>query len=113
MAKIIEMRKAKLGASSANLGEVLRWLTNHEPEMVACVGELVQRESPTHDKLACDELCSYLEVEVERIGGRLTIHRQCFAGDHLQVDFPGPTDRKPLLLLGHFDTVNDVRTIKT
>jgi glutamate carboxypeptidase len=113
MAKIIEMRKTKLAGSSANLGEVLRWLTAHKREMAACVGELVRRESPTHDKLACDELCSYLEVEFERIGGRLTIHRQDIAGDHLQVDFPGATDRKPLLLLGHFDTVHDVGTIET
>jgi glutamate carboxypeptidase len=111
MAKIIEMRKAKLAASSANLSEVLRWLTNHEREMVACVRELVERESPTHSKLACDELCSYLEVQFERIGGRLKIHRQGIAGDHLQVDFPAANDRKPLLLLGHFDTVYDTGTL--
>ncbi len=111
MAKIIEMRKAKLPESSAGLSEVLRWLTDRELAMVACVRELVLRESPTHNKLACDELCSYLEVQFERIGGRVKIHRQGIAGDHLQVDFGGVIGRKPLLLLGHFDTVYDAGTL--
>ena len=69
--------------------EVLRWLTEREREMVACVRELVVRESPTHNKLACDELCSYLAVEFERLGGQVKMHRQDIAGDHLQVDFTG------------------------
>ena len=72
----------------------------------------MERESPTHNKLACDELCSYLAVEFERIGGQVRVHREDIAGDHLQVDFPGAEDRKPLLLLGHFDTVYDVGTLK-
>ena len=107
------MRKTSLPESSDNLSEVLRWLTGREREMVACVAELVQRESPTHNKLACDELGTHLEVQFERIGGRVKIHRQDIAGDHLQVDFCGAEDRKPVLLLGHFDTVYDVGTIES
>jgi glutamate carboxypeptidase len=80
--------------------------------MVTCVRELVERESPTHNKLACDELCSYLAVEFERLGGHVTVHREGLAGDHLEVDFKGPEGRRPLLLLGHFDTVYDVGTLK-
>ncbi len=81
--------------------------------MVACVKELVSRESPTRSKLACDELCTYLQVQFERIGGRAKIHRQDTAGDHLQVNFAGSAGRRPLLLLGHFDTVYDLGTLKT
>jgi len=113
MAKIIEMGKTKLPESSNDLSEVLRWLTARRREMVTCVRELVLRESPTHNKLACDKLCSYLEVQFERIGGRVKIHRQGIAGDHLQVDFGGTADCKPLLLLGHFDTVYDAGTLKS
>src|SRR5271157_2431940 len=113
MTKITEIRKKKPPESSDNLGEVLRWLTRREREMVACVRELVVRESPTRSKVACDKLCSYLEVQFERIGGRVKIHRQGIAGDHLQVDFGGTADCKPLLLLGHFDTVYDAGTLKS
>ena len=49
--------------------------------------ELVVRESPTHNKAACDALCSYLEEAFQALGGRVKVHRQSKAGNHLQVDF--------------------------
>jgi len=113
MAKILEMAKTKLPHSNASLNEILRWLTSQQRRIVACVRELVERESPTQNKLACDELCSYLAVEFERLGGHVTVHREGLAGDHLQVDFSASVGRKPLLLLGHFDTVYDVDTLKS
>ena len=81
--------------------------------MVECVREQVVRESPTRSKLRCDELSSYLVIEFERIGGRVKIHRQPQAGDHLQVDFSASDKRKPVLLLGHIDTVYDLGALKT
>ena len=113
MAKILEMAKRKLPQSSTDLKKALQWLTEHEREMVSCVHELVIRETPTHNKLACDELCSYLAVKFERLDGQVRVHREDIAGDHLQVDFTGGKQRQPLLLLGHFDTVYDVGTIES
>jgi glutamate carboxypeptidase len=81
--------------------------------MVASVREMVLRESPTHDKQACDELCSYLAKEFEHLGGQVRIHKQRSAGNHLQVNFAGGSGRKPVLLLGHFDTVYDLGTLQT
>ena len=80
--------------------------------MVECVRELVIRESPTHSKLACDELSTYLEIEFDRADGHVIVHRQSDAGDHLQVDFASPHRREPVLLLGHLDTVYDLGTLK-
>jgi glutamate carboxypeptidase len=77
------------------------------------VRELVLRESPAQDKQACDALCSYLAREFECLGGRVIIHRLRLAGNHLQVNFAGAKGRKPVLLLGHFDTVYDVGTLRT
>jgi len=113
MAKIIDIAHKRLPASDAGLNRISRWLSDRQHEMVACVRELVVRESPTHSKLACDELSSYLAVEFERLDGHVKVHRQGIAGDHLQVDFSGDQRRAPLLLLGHFDTVYDVGTIET
>ena len=80
--------------------------------MVEQVREMVVRESPTHDKPACDALCDYLARQFEALGGRVKIHRQANAGNHLQVDFAGPEGRKPVLLLGHYDTVYDLGTLE-
>ena len=81
--------------------------------MVANVRELVVRESPTDDKHACDNLASFLAADFQRIGGRVKIQSQKQAGNHLQVDFKGPKGRSPILLLGHYDTVYELGTLKT
>jgi glutamate carboxypeptidase len=99
--------------SSLELNEILRWLTGRQSEMVEQVRQMVVRESPTHDKPVCDALCGYLAQRFETLGGQVTIHRQPKVGNHLQVDFAGRRGRKPVLLLGHYDTVYDIGTLKT
>lgn len=84
-------------------------LNRKESEMVASLRRLVELESPSQDKAALDRIGRHLADEFEKLGGRIKFHRQQTAGDHLQVDFPGA--RKPILLLGHMDTVWDVGTL--
>ncbi len=106
------MSKSNLRQPDTRLDAILHWLTEREPEMIANLRELVMQESPTQDKPACDQLCSHLAREFERLGGRVRIHRQRVAGNHLQVDFPGASRHKPVLLLGHLDTVYDLGTLQ-
>ncbi len=108
------MTTTKSMSSEVELNKnVLSWLTDRQPEMIEQVRELVVRESPTHDKPACDALCAYLAEQFLPIGGKMRVHRQPKAGNHLQVDFTGARGRKPVLLLGHYDTVYDLGTLKT
>jgi glutamate carboxypeptidase len=107
------MTKTPAANSNRDPTDVLRWLTAHQPEMVADVRELVTRESPTHDKAACDMVCDYLAQQFRALSGKVTIHRQKTAGNHLQVAFAGPKGQKPVLLLGHYDTVYDLGALKT
>ena len=104
---------AKSKGRQPNPREILPWLTARQSEMVASLREMVLRESPTQDKQACDALCSYLAAQFECLGGRVRIHRQRSAGNHLQVIFTGAKGREPVLLLGHFDTVYDMGTLQT
>jgi glutamate carboxypeptidase len=98
--------------ASTRLTAISDWLSARQPLMVAGVREMVLRESPTHGKAACDALCSYLAEQFRELGGRIKIHRQKSAGNHLQVNFPGSKGRKPVLLLGHYDTVYDLGTLQ-
>ena len=107
------MTKPKNRQPHADYRQLLQWLTERQREMIANVLEMVMRESPTQDKQACDALCSYLASQFEHLGGRVRIHRQPSAGNHLQVSFIGDSARQPVLLLGHFDTVYDVGTLQT
>jgi glutamate carboxypeptidase len=99
--------------SKSALQDAQHWLVDRQRDMVEQVRELVVRESPTHDKQACDALCDYLAQQFGALGGRVKVNRQPKAGNHLQVEFTGPHGRKPLLLLGHYDTVYDLGTLST
>src|SRR5262245_22580028 len=49
----------------------------------------------------------------EGIGGHAKLHRVPSAGNHVQADFEGKKSAKPVLLLGHYDTVYPLGTLKT
>lgn len=97
----------------ADVRLLLQWLTARQPQMVDSLRELVVRESPTRDKLACDTLCSHLAAELGSRDGQVKVHREDVAGDHLQCDFGAAGERRPVLLLGHLDTVYDLGTLRT
>ncbi len=94
---------------------LLQHVTALQPQLIARLKELVQQESPSEDTAAVNAAMALVEKYARTIGGRTTYHRQKKYGDVLELRF-GPTkyvprraDRisppKPILLLGHLDTV--------
>ena len=79
--------------------------------MVETIRQMVEIESPTDNKLSVDRFSRWLAQKFEAMGGHSKFHRTAQFGDHLQVDFPGRDRRKPVLLLGHLDTVYPLGTI--
>src|SRR5262249_10044439 len=77
----------------------------HRPEMLSVLKQAVEIESASDDKAALDRCGQYLAEEFEFVGGKVTLYPQKEAGNHLKAEFPGSNGSKPLLLLGHFDTV--------
>ncbi len=73
--------------------------------MVLTIRHLVETESPSDNKEAVDRLGTLLAGRFESLGGHAKFHRVRNFGDHLQVDFVGTRSGKPVLLLGHLDTV--------
>src|SRR5437868_3414373 len=82
----------------------------HEAEMLRDIQELVEFESPSSDKRAVDRLGELLARKFQAMGGRVQLHNTQNFGNHLQADFPGRA-QKPVLLLGHIDTVWDLGTL--
>ncbi|GGG67590.1 M20 family metallopeptidase [Edaphobacter dinghuensis] len=76
--------------------------------------DLVRQESPSEDPAAVNAAVSLVEAHARALGGRIKRHRQKKFGDVLELRF-GPTrsPRKPLLLLGHLDTVWPMGTLKS
>jgi glutamate carboxypeptidase len=97
--------------------ELLQWLARAQPQMVSTIKRLVEIESPSNSKPAVDELGRHLAQELRKMGGKITLHPQRKAGDHLQADFPpgrgGNRALQPVLVLGHLDTVWDAGTLRS
>src|SRR5690348_13276982 len=83
-----------------------------EQQLLSDLKALVEIESPSSNKPAVDHLADFLAARLEHLGASAQIHRAAEFGNHVQADFPGVSESKPVLLLGHTDTVWDLGTIK-
>lgn len=76
--------------------------------LLAQLRELVAIESPSHDKIACDRALALAADWARELGASVHFHRSRTFADSLEARFfvtRGAGARKPLLLLGHLDTV--------
>ena len=93
--------------------EQLRYFEQHRDQIVETTRELCEIESPSDNKQAVDHIARLLASKFKSLGGKTQLHRSNEYGDSLQVDFGGPANRKAILLLGHYDTVYPLGTLKT
>ncbi len=93
----------------------LRYFEERQDQIVETIRALVEIESPSDNKPAVDRIAAVLAQKFEALGGRTRLHRSADFGDSLQIDFDGdrlaPAKRKPVLLLGHYDTVYPLGTL--
>jgi len=99
--------------ASPELARRLRHFEDRNEQIVETIRQLVEVESPSDNKAAVDRLGSLLAGRFEGLGGHAKFHRTRDFGDHLQVDFPGKSGSKPLMLLGHLDTVYPLGTLQS
>lgn len=93
-------------------GDVLEYFEKRHDEIVRLIGEIVNIESPSHDVDRSRAVTGWVEEQAVASGAELNIERiESPDGDHLIIRaFTG--DAKPVLLLGHTDTVHPVGTNK-
>jgi glutamate carboxypeptidase len=93
--------------------ERLQQFKANQPILLQTIREFVEIESPSDNKPAADKMGAYLAKKFAGIGGMPRIHPATDHGDNVQIDFPGRNKQKPVLLLGHFDTVYPLGTLRT
>lgn len=71
---------------------------------------LVEIESPSDNKQAVDRCVEAVSAMASHLGGRVRRHRRTHSGDILEVRF-GPRGPRPVMLLGHLDTVWPLGTL--
>ncbi len=93
-----------------------------QPALLQLLRRLVLAESPSDDKAAVDACVELAAVHAKALGGRVKLHRQRAFGDVLEARFgprtPSPAKSKPgspkpILLLGHLDTVWPLGTLRS
>jgi glutamate carboxypeptidase len=89
------------------------FFSERRDEMVSTIRQMVEIESPSDNKAAVDHLGEHVASRFSAIGGRVEFHRVTDFGNHLQVNFEGASGRKPVLLLGHIDTVYPLGTLQS
>jgi glutamate carboxypeptidase len=99
--------------ASTETANRLRFFAERKDAITDTIRQLVEIESPSDNKPAVDQLGALLAGRFEKIGGHAKFHRVQEFGDHLQVDFSGGRSDKPVLLLGHMDTVHPMGTLST
>ena len=104
------MTTGKLAGHSVK--EHFEFCRQHQAEMMTLLRRMVEIESPSDNKVALDRMGAFLANEFQQIGGQVTFDQQKEAGNHLRAEFSG-NEGKPLLLLGHFDTVWSMGTLAT
>ena len=94
---------------------LLKGAQARERNLLGLLRALVELESPSDQKSAVDRCLSFTAEVAAGIGARILRHRRRDAGDVLEARFgPGNSGRrgaKPILLLGHLDTVWPLGTL--
>ena len=92
--------------------ELLEAMRRRQDRTLGLLKDLVELESPSYVKAGVDGCVDRVERECKGMGGRVRRHQRKEFGDLLEVRF-GQSGRgvKPVMLLGHLDTVWELGTL--
>src|SRR3984885_3390698 len=97
-----------------DLQAIFRKVETKSDWMRSNLRDLVCQESPSDDGVAVNSANAMIEHIARDLGGRSKHHKQKDFGDILEFHFGSSrARRKPILLLGHLDTVWPLGTLKT
>jgi glutamate carboxypeptidase len=80
--------------------------------LLQCLRQAVEIESPSQNKAAIDRMANFIAQEFSKRGGKVQLLDHATAGSAVVAEFwEGTRGKKPVLLLGHLDTVWEVGTL--
>jgi glutamate carboxypeptidase len=95
-----------------NSENILIYLQQHQQDFFNMLQNFVELESPSHEnKEAADKCCSFLEKAFTELGFKIQRIPQKSCGDHLYGEIGD--GEKSALIVGHYDTVFPIGTLKT
>ncbi|MGH3087389.1 MAG: M20 family metallopeptidase [Rubrobacteraceae bacterium] len=94
------------------MSKILRYLRDHHRDMLDDLEEFVTRESPSYDKGRMDAFAEFLAGYAKGLGAEVETIPIAERGNHLRVTWGDENAEKPILILGHMDTVWPAGTLE-
>lgn len=92
--------------------ELLSYCTTHTDDILRMLRAAVEIESPSDSRSGVSAMARFWTREFRRLGGKAAAHQHPQAGNAVTGEFwPTIRGRKPVLLLGHSDTVWSIGTL--
>ena len=80
--------------------------------LVHCLRQAVEIESPSQNQAAIDRMANFFAQEFSKRGAKVQLLSHATAGSAVVAEFwEGARGAKPILLLGHLDTVWEIGTL--
>ena len=110
----MKKRVSRVTPSTMDMAQLLADAQRRERGLLQRLETLVTTESPTSDKAAVDRALELVGGWAERAGGVVRRYGQREFGDSLEIRFGvAAAGNRPVMLLGHVDTVWDHGTIRS
>jgi glutamate carboxypeptidase len=93
-----------------HIEELVAMAHARQAQMLRLIESLVKAESPGGDRDAVNRCVDLIVEAALKLRGRVRRHRNTIVGDFLEVRF-GTGKRKPVMMLGHLDTVWPLNTL--
>jgi glutamate carboxypeptidase len=98
--------KASVGMKTRPTRDLVSFFRPLEPEMVQWLTRLVNTDTPSDQKQPLDQLAKWFADQFRSCGAQIEIVKNREAGNHLLARWTCPgSRRRPVLILGHLDTV--------
>jgi glutamate carboxypeptidase len=107
----IDTVRMPLQFSVTTMQPLLDYTRQRVDETIATIERLVALESPSTDKAAVDRCGRELARLLRDAGAAVEMIPQAERGDHVRARVAGTAPAKPVLILGHFDTVWPIGTL--
>lgn len=94
---------------------LLTYCQSELPAMLRCLQQAVEIESPSRSKPHVDRMAKFFAQEFRRCGGKVRVLPHPTAGSAVLAEFWDAVRggrKKPILILGHLDTVWEVGTLE-